>query len=190
MSRRSGWRRAAARWTRTLHIYASLLGLLSLLFFALSGFLLHHAEWFETPSQVTEYQLTLEPNLEGLAVVKSLRAKGVTGLLGAFEEGGGRLELSFEKPGETSEVSVEVTSGLASVRKESRGSAELLGEIHTGKHTGTLGGLLVDVTAVILATLSLSGLYLWAGLPKRRKLGLAALAAAVLSGVSLVAYWS
>src|ERR1700678_2744081 len=35
------------KWTRTLHIYLSVFALLALLFFAATGFMLIHYEWFD-----------------------------------------------------------------------------------------------------------------------------------------------
>ncbi|MCE9609145.1 MAG: PepSY-associated TM helix domain-containing protein [Chthoniobacter sp.] len=34
------------KWTRTLHIYISMLGLLTLIFFSATGIMLNHEEWF------------------------------------------------------------------------------------------------------------------------------------------------
>ena len=39
-------RRLLKKWSRTLHIYLSMLGLLGILFFAATGLMLNHAESF------------------------------------------------------------------------------------------------------------------------------------------------
>lgn len=183
-------KRKPALWVRSLHIYGSLVGLLALLLFACSGFLLHHSDWFESPPEVIEESFTIPPGLEGLEAVSQLRARGVKGLLGAFSKEGQRLDLSFERPGETSEVLVDLSSGRVTIRRERRGLVAALGEVHTGKTSGTLGGLLLDAVALLLIALSASGLYLWASLPKRRRLGLLLIAGSGLAFLALILYWS
>jgi len=41
-------------WMRWLHIYSSMLGLLALLFFAVTGVTLNHADWFFSENEQTE----------------------------------------------------------------------------------------------------------------------------------------
>src|SRR4249920_261957 len=38
--------RQALRWARTLHVYLTLFGFVLLLFFAVTGFMLNHENWF------------------------------------------------------------------------------------------------------------------------------------------------
>ena len=57
--RQGAWK----RWTRTVHIYASLLGLLLLLFFGSTGFVLNHEEWFALARASEQGQATLPAEL-------------------------------------------------------------------------------------------------------------------------------
>ena len=52
----------------------------------------------------------------------------------------------------------------------------MLSDFHRGKHSGSWGSLLIDISSICLLALSLSGLALWISLRKRRRLGLASMA--------------
>lgn len=179
-------------WTRTLHIYASLLGLVLTTFFGVTGFVLNHEAWFaqETVRRLATGQLPAEvvKELEPLAVVEAVRAEfGLSGGLSAYEVDPEELRLRFERPGEVSDVVVARPGGALELSQEREGTWAALTDLHTGKRSGTLGRRLIDATAILLLTISLSGFVLWLTLPKRRRAGLAALVAAGgLTGVALL----
>jgi len=164
-----------------VHIYASLLGLVLALFFGVSGFVLNHEPWFELdePQRVSAegtLPLAIKAELDRLAVVEALRAEqGIRGQLEAFETGPAELRLRFARAGEETEVTISRSTGAFRLEREQSGLAATLGDLHRGKHTGGLGSLLIDLTAILLILVSLSGFGLWVTLPKRRKLGLVAL---------------
>src|SRR3954469_23847004 len=41
--------RLALKWARTVHVYLTMFGFALLLFFAVSGFMLNHEDWFLAP---------------------------------------------------------------------------------------------------------------------------------------------
>ena len=168
-------------WVRTFHVYLSLLGLILILFFSLTGFILNHSDWFGLDETTTETRrASLPPELlvgafDRLTVVESLRRDhGVAGLLEDFETGKHTLRISFARPGELTDVLVDRRDGSAELRVESGGAAQLLTDLHRGEHSGAGGGLLIDATSVLLLLISLTGLVLWVTLPKRRRHGVAA----------------
>ena len=85
------------------------------------------------------------------------------------------LRLRFSRPGEDTDVVIQRHDGAVRVDRERSGLLAAFTDIHRGKRSGTLGKLLVDATAILLISISLSGFVLWLTLPKRRRLGLAAL---------------
>src|SRR6188474_2915943 len=74
-------------WTRTLHIYISMLGLIAVIFFSVTGIMLNHEEWFgfATPRIVNKEgvlpeAMATEP--DKLTIVEKLRREfGVTGAM-------------------------------------------------------------------------------------------------------------
>lgn len=184
--RQGAWK----RWTRTVHVYASLLGLLLLLFFGLTGFVLNHEEWFALARASEQGQATLRAELfvepEPLALVEAVRARfGVRGALSVYQPEGEQLRLRFERPGEETEVTLDLRSGAAQLYRQRGGLLAVLTDVHTGKTSGGLGALLIDAAALLLVLISFSGLLLWFTLPKRRALG--ALSLLVALGVLAIA---
>lgn len=178
-------------WVRTLHLYASLLGLVLLLFFALTGFVLNHGEWFGVGEKTVDERsgrvtARLDP-LDDLALVEELRARfDVRGGLVELRADEGEVALRFSRPGEDTDVVVQRDGAVQLVCERGR-LADLLTDLHKGERGGTAGGLLVDAAAALLLTISLSGLALWWAMPRRRRAGLIALAAALASTGLVVA---
>ena len=121
-------KRIVLRWTRTLHIYLTLLALLLLLFFAVTGFMLNHADWFsleEVQTRTKEGHLptaVLSDPPDKLAVVERLRADfGVAGLVDSFEIEEDELRVVFTGPGQRTEATIERAEGLTKVVSESHG---------------------------------------------------------------------
>lgn len=176
-------------WVRTLHLWASLFGLSLLLFFAATGFVLNHGEWFGLEKTVVDERegpiaARLEP-LDELALVEELRASlGVQGRLIELRAEEEEIGLRFSRPGEDTDVTVTRADGTARVRRERGHLLDLLTDLHKGERGGAPGGLLVDAAALLLATISLTGLALWLAMPKRRRAGLIAIG---LSAVLLAA---
>lgn len=63
---------------------------------------------------------------------------------------------------------------------EIRNTLALMSDLHKGTGSGGAWRLFIDATAIFLAFASLSGVILWISLPKRRMLGIVALAASVV----------
>jgi uncharacterized protein len=173
--------------TRTLHIYLTMLVCLLLLFFGATGFMLNHAEWFglDVVRTATAHgQLPrdiLEP-VDKLAVVERLRCDyGAAGALDAFDTEQDGYRLVFKRPGSRCEATIRRSDGHLEMSFESRGTVALLTDLHKGASAGNGWKWVIDATSILLVVGSLTGLILWISLPRRRKLGLVALAVGLLS---------
>lgn len=181
------------KWARSLHIYLSMLGLLTLVFFSATGIMLNHEEWFgfAEPRLTTVEgripQALLAP-LDKLAVVEVLRARfGATGAVDSFEEQDGRLEVVFKSPGRRSQASIGLAGGETSVTVEVHGFAGRMAELHRGTEAGPAWRLVIDASALLLLISALTGLTLWLLVPKWRAPGLAAVAVCILA--CALVYW-
>src|SRR5437870_5389284 len=96
--------RLLKKWSRTFHIYLSMLGLFGILFFAITGFMLNHEEWFNLAEpRVRKIQGTMglpllkEP--DKLGVVEKLRKDfGATGAVDSFEIQDSQITVVFKGP--------------------------------------------------------------------------------------------
>ena len=181
--------------TRTLHIYATMLALLLLFFFALTGFFLNHAALFETdePQRVTDRQDALPAALAAdtaadhkLKVVEYLRAKlGARGEMHSYDQQPDEARLPFTAPGRKTDFVIARADGAVQIHDELRSPLALLTDLHKGTGSGDLWRRAIDAAAIFLFVASLSGLILFFSLPKRRTVGLACLAAGIAACVVL-----
>jgi hypothetical protein len=180
----SAARQFVLRWTRTVHVYLTMLGLAVILFFAVTGFMLNHEDWFGLDAVRTR---TVEGTIpadaisaaepDRRAVIARLRADfGVTGDLDSFDADPDRLRVLFTGPGRRCEAVIDRADGRTEVQIESHGLVGLLTDLHKGKGAGAAWKLIIDLTAVLLLIVSITGLVMWSSLRNRRALGAAFLA--------------
>jgi hypothetical protein len=160
------------------HLYLTLTGLALILFFAVTGFMLNHEDWFLDRTREREVKgsvptALLEPS-DRLAVVELLRKDyGVAGALTQFkDEPGSDLELVFQRPGQQIVVEILREEGQATVRFTGGGGlAEVMTDLHKGKTAGPAWGVLIDVVCGLLLVVSTTGLILWWSLKSRGRHG-------------------
>src|SRR5262245_4626433 len=140
MSDASRW---LLKWTRTLHIYLGVFALLALLFFAATGFMLNHGDWFglvEAHTHTTEGDLPTEvlaEPLDKLQIVERLRADyEAVGLVDSFEVEETELRVVFKSPGHVVDVRMNRETGHVEAETESWGVVGRLTDLHRGKSTG------------------------------------------------------
>jgi hypothetical protein len=177
---------------RSAHIYITMLALLLLLFFGATGFMLNHPDWFGLEEVRTSSRSGVLPQKmvdEGdkLAIVEKLRADfGALGALDSFETEPGLLRVVFKRPGSRTEATIVRQSGKLESTTESHGMAAVLTDLHMGHGAGQGWRWVIDITSILLLSASFTGLFLWISLPRRRRVGLVALAVGLLA--SLLTY--
>lgn len=191
----SPWRARLYTWARGLHLYLSMFSLLAMLFFALTGLTLNHPEWFGE-GRVRKLSGTLPhaPYLEGekvawLALAEDLRGLGLRGRVAEHGEGGGTAWLSFRAPGYGADVQVDPRTGAYTLTLSEAGLVAALNDLHKGRDTPGAWRWVLDLSASLLALLSLTGLLLGLFLRKTRRVALLTL----LLGLGLfggVALWA
>jgi hypothetical protein len=160
------------------HLYLTLSGLALILFFAITGFMLNHDDWFLDSLSEREVKgsvptALLKP-LDRLAVVELLRKDyGVTGALTQFkDEPDSDLELVFQRPGQQAVAEILREDGQATIRFTGRGGvAEVMTDLHRGKAAGPAWGVVIDVVCGLLLAVSATGLVLWWSLRGRGRHG-------------------
>lgn len=172
-------RRRLPQWVRWLHIYLSMFAFGATLLFAVTGLTLNHADWFEAgdPSvQVIEGKLDavkLRGEVDKLAIVEELRAKhGLKGMVKEFSVDDHECFVLWKGPGYSADVVIdrELTNYTGEVAN--RSWVAVIDDLHKGRDSGPVWSFLIDVAAVSLTVMSITGLWLLFYLKKRRRNGL------------------
>jgi len=185
--------RRLPQWVRWLHVYGSMLGLTATLLFAVTGLTLNHADWFEggEPAVRTlEGTLPTAPlagDVDELTVAEALRARhGLRGTVTAFETDDTQCTVIWKGPAYSADATIERADGRYRLEEARRPWIALLDDLHKGRDCGPVWAFVIDASAVVLAFLSLTGLWLLFYLKKRRRSGL--VTALVGTVVLLVAF--
>ena len=166
------------KWVRVLHVYLSLYAFLIILFFAVTGFIMNHPDWFALDSVgirsvEAELPVPLCRSKDRLAIVEYLRdTYDLRGGVQDCDVSDETYGVTFRRAGERTDVTIDALTGKAQIELESKGVPAVLAAIHTGEHTGRFGKRTGDLAAVFLALTSISGIVLWATISMRRQTGI------------------
>lgn len=155
------------RQSRMLHTYVSALAFILLLFFALSGLMLNHPEWFQSDRVKTDDVLTLrEVDLKAASATGNpVQALSdlvsnqiyIPGELKNHEDLGDGYQLEYRGLGGSASVFVDLLTGEAEVTVRRATIADKMHNLHKGKYTGTVWPWIIDITAYLTLALSLFG---------------------------------
>ena len=166
---------------RTLHIYLTMFAFLLMTFFAVTGLTLNHEDWIAGEPRTTRRAIQLPAALlrepDKLGIVEFLRTNGgALGAVSTFDADSASIHVELKGPGRQTDAEIDRKTGQATVVVEGKGLVIRLDDLHRGKDAGGSWSILIDATAVLLLIGSITGILMWFALPRRRRLGLAALA--------------
>jgi uncharacterized protein len=190
-SRVRPWRLRLQSWLRWLHIYTSMISLIVVLFFSLTGITLNHPDWlFGTQEIRSESTGALPSNwrtgetVDWFVVAEHLRAThSVKGKAQDQQSTDTDASLRFAAPGYTADALID-QSGNYTLRVSSQGWVAALNDFHRGRNSGAVWAVLIDLAGWFLVLISLTGLGLLFYLKKIR---LNALVVMALGGVAMLA---
>jgi uncharacterized protein len=108
-----------------------------------------------------------------LDVVEFLRkANHVRGALADFRVDENECSVSFKGPGYAADAFIDRASGHYNLIETSHGFVAVINDLHKGRDTGPVWSAVVDISAVVLTIISLTGLILLFFLKLRRRPGL------------------
>ena len=174
-------KRDIAGWTRWLHIYLSMFSFGALLFFAITGITLNHPAWMDGRQKIkqVEGQLTLSwvhadsLRVEELKVVEHLRNNyNIKAYLSDFTNEATECAVSFKGPGYTADGFIDRSTGKLQLTITKSGFIAMMNDLHKGRDSGTTWAWLIDVSAVLMILVSLTGFIMIFYLKKRRFSGL------------------
>jgi hypothetical protein len=153
-----------------------------LLFFAVTGLTLNHAEWFEGQRNLARYQGTMDPAWmkpsdpkpvqEDKIVAYLRRVHRIKGAVSEAHVDKTQCEFLFKGPGYEADVSIDRATGKYDLTVSRFGLVAVLNDLHKGRDTGGKWSTVIDSSAVLMTIVSLTGLTLIFFLNKRRLFGL------------------
>lgn len=167
---------------RLLHIYASLIGLMTVLFFGVTGLTLNHPQWFDTGYQaIREDTGTIDKSLvigaavetKKLEIVEFLRSKhGIHAALKDLQVDEYQLNVAFAGPGYTADISIDRETGKYQFSELRLGFAAVINDLHKGRDAGPVWSLFIDISAVLMVFIAITGTLLLIWLKRLWKSGL------------------
>ena len=182
---------SALRW---LHIYTSMVSLLIVLFFGVTGVTLNHPDWLATEStKQASGQLTGQwktgASIDWLAVAEQLRsAQGVHGNSTDRRADSTEASITFKSPGYSADAVIDMATGKYDLTIDYQGAIGVLNDLHRGRDAGSAWASLIDATGGFLAFIALTGLGLLVYLKKVRVRALLTMVggAALVVGLALL----
>ena len=176
------------KWGRWFHAYTSMLALVLTLFFGLTGLTLNHPTWTfgdDTTERHISGAFAAPARSDGvvdyLMIAETVRNQdGVTGQIKDYRTAGDIATLAFAGPGYSADVQVDLNANTYEVVVVEQGWVAVLNDLHKGRDTQSGWKWVIDLSAVFLVVISISGLLLQLLLVRRRT------AALVVAGVGLV----
>ncbi|QDU94823.1 PepSY-associated TM helix domain-containing protein [Lignipirellula cremea] len=200
------WYSASAAAFRWLHIYLSMLSFAGVLFFAATGVTLNHPSWFGGQTQVlhdyrgqiplellreesddeTDEELT-DDSVQRLEVAEMLRANHqLRGAVKEFEIDEFECLVFFKGPGYAADAAVDRETGAYVLTEAVTGPVAIMNDLHKGRDSGAGWSWVIDLSAVLMILMSVSGFGLLFYLRKRRRSGIVT---AVLATLAMLAVW-
>jgi len=170
-----------------------------LLFFAVTGITLNHAEWFDSPTRPAMFHGTLNKawvnasNPDGVAkedlVNYFRRTHRTKGTLSDLHVDGEQCEILFKGPGYEADATIDRATGNYDLTISPFSLVSLLNDLHKGRDTGKIWSNVIDFSAVLMTLVSLTGLTLIFFLNKRRLSGLLLVAVGALLCWLVYSFW-
>lgn len=170
---------ALSRW---LHLYLSMLCFFIVLFFSITGLTLNHAEWFDGKQveKKLEGKMPVEwvnnadtSKVKKLEVVEYFRNRfEIKGYVSDFLIEDEQCLVSFKGPGYSADAFINRNDGSMQLTELRLGLFAVLNDLHKGRDSGKSWSWLIDVSAIFLTLVSISGLLMLLFLKKRRVNGL------------------
>lgn len=157
-----------------------------LLFFAVTGLTLNHQDTWMGGPKSTRLVGHIDPSLVGASaqpdtsrdrIVATLRGDHrIKAALSDFRVDDDQVSVSFKGPGYEADAFIDRKSGDYEMNESRFGLIAIVNDLHKGRDTGKAWAGIIDISAVLMVVVSLTGLVLIFFLQKRLMTGLISLA--------------
>lgn len=179
---RTVYKRRLAKFSRWLHIYVSMVSFAIVFFFSVTGITLNHADLFQGKTKTTQEKGKIaiawvnnkDTNLVAkLYIVEFFRNKyAVKGAVSDFRIDENQISLSFKGPGYQADIFVDRKSGEYELSQTQTGFVGFINDLHKGRDTGKVWSWAIDIAAILMVLISLTGLILLLFIKRKRVNGL------------------
>ena len=182
----SFWKRQLMILSRWLHIYLSMASFGILFFFAVTGLTLNHADWFAKQQHTIQVRGNMDQKYLGkdvakLEIVEHLRnAHAIHGAVKDFRVEDTDCSVAFKGPGYSADVLIDRVTGRYELTETRMGFFAVLNDLHKGRDSGSAWAVIIDISAVLMTLVSLTGMLLIFFLQKKRISGLMAAGAGIV----------
>jgi uncharacterized protein len=193
------WKRRIAMLARWLHIYLSMISFGIVFFFAITGLTLNHADKFGDQVKSVQEKGQLDLNwvkttdtakIAKLEIVEYLRKKNnIKVALSDFRIDDSQIGVSFKGPGFAADAFINRATGEYDLTKTSAGFVGIINDLHKGRDTGPLWSVFIDVAAILMTLVSLTGMLLLLFIKRKRISGLMVAALGLLLAYLIYAIW-
>lgn len=191
--RRKSWYTASAKLTRWLHTYLSMISFATLLFFAATGLTLNHPTWFGADEVVIRDEEGSFPTsqvadeINKLEIAEQLReTHHLKGKVAEFEVSEFDCMVTFKSPGYAADVFIDRETGKYTISETSSGLIAIMNDLHKGRDSGAEWSWVIDISAIMMVLVSVTGLVLLLFLKRQRNAGLVV---TVVGTILLIAAW-
>lgn len=182
ISKKKGAKKEVAKVSRWLHIYLSMVSFAVVLFFSFTGLTLNHPSWFGGDKQVivkNKGKLNVKwvnnPDTNKIAqleIVEFLRKTyQVKGVVSEVRIDDYEVSVSLKGPAYSCDAFINREDGSYEVSEVKMGIMAIMNDLHKGRDSGKGWGWVIDLSAVFLILVSLSGLILLCFIKKKRVAG-------------------
>src|SRR4029434_2341602 len=139
-------------------------------FFAVTGLTLNHPQWFARQQRRTTVKGSVDAawvhtatdaEVKKLEIVERLRsAHDIHAALAEFRIDDRECDVTFKGPGYSADAFVDRASGTSALSESRRAWGAIINDLHKARDTGDGWRIFIDVSAVLLTFVSLTGLLL------------------------------
>ncbi|MFA6276559.1 MAG: PepSY-associated TM helix domain-containing protein [Pedobacter sp.] len=175
-------KKEVAKLSRWLHIYLSMVSFAIVLFFSVTGLTLNHPTWLGGDKQVNvknkgvlNVKWVNNPDTNKIAkleIVEFLRKTyNVKGYVSEFRIDDSEVSVSLKGPAYSADAFIDRETGKYELSEIKMGIVAIMNDLHKGRDSGLGWSWIIDISAVFLILVSLSGLILLCFIKKRRVAG-------------------
>jgi hypothetical protein len=171
-----------AMLSRWLHIYLSMVSFILVFFFAVTGLTLNHADKFGDQTHTDQEKGKLNPGwvktpdtakVAKLEIVEYLRnTHRIKAALSDFRIDDTQIGVSFKGPGYAADAFINRETGEYDLTRTSAGFVGLINDLHKGRDTGPAWSMVIDIAAMLMTLVSLTGMLLLLFIKRKRLSGL------------------
>lgn len=165
-----------------LHTYLSMASFSILFFFAATGITLNHQDKLNGEPKVTRFTGTVDAafvapaagnTIDQAQIVAILRrAHGIKANVSDFRVDDDVVAVTFKGPGYAADAFIDRKTAAYDVTESRMGWVAIVNDLHKGRDTGAVWAQVIDVSAVLMMLVSITGLALIFFLYKRLALGM------------------